>query len=177
MEVLDVVKTVVLVSCLALALIDDIREHRIRNKVTIPTAVLGMGINLVEGGTGGLVEAVVGWLVPVIVLLVFYLTKLIGAGDIKLFAAIGAVMGLHFVLASFIISIWFGGAIALVLVIKRKQAGAVLSRLREYILLCMVKQGLEVYPNDSAGKFPFATAIVPATLVQLGIWVRGGNLI
>lgn len=175
MDFFVLVRIVLLVCCLTLALINDLRENKIRNIITMPTALLGLVLNLAEGGGAGLMVAVIGWLVPILALIIFYLIKVMGAGDIKLFAAIGAVMGLPFTVGSFVISIYFGGVVALVLLIKRKQAGASLTRLRNYIVHCLTRQNLTVYYSGPESRFPFAIAIVPATLVQLAMWAGGGQ--
>lgn len=174
MNLFGMAKIVVLVCCLIMALINDLRENKIRNVITLPTALLGLGLNLAEQGGTGLVASVTGWLVPVLALIIFYLIKVMGAGDIKLFAAIGAVMGLPFTVGSFVISIYFGGVVALVLLIKRKQAGAILTRLINYAQHCLTRRKLTAYHSESESQFPFAIAIVPATLIQLMVWAGGG---
>lgn len=164
-----VFKTYLLISTLMLALYHDIREQKIKNYVTYSAAFLGLAVNVAEHGLEGLGSALVGWLIPVLVLGLFYITNIMGAGDIKLFAAIGAVMGLPFTMYSFAYSVYFGGLIALVILYKKKQFRQRMYRIYEY--LCFVAATRKMVPycakSDNQSKFIFSAAIVPGTILHL----------
>ncbi|MFZ5597782.1 MAG: A24 family peptidase [Bacillota bacterium] len=165
------VKSLVLVVVLSFALYQDIREGRIKNIITLPAALAGIIINTLDSGAGGLLLSVRGWVVPVLVLIFFYRINAMGAGDIKLFAAAGALMGLHFAACSFIFSVGIGGAAALLQLLKRgiflEKMGGVLA----YFIFMAAAGTVVKYDGgaDGRSRFIFSLAIVPGTLAQLFI--------
>lgn len=163
------VKALVLLISLSMSFYYDIREHKIKNFITIPAALIGCLINFMEKGLSGLSFSVEGWLTPVIFLILFYYINVMGAGDIKLFAAIGAIMGLPFVIFSFTFTVCLGSIIGLALMIKRR---ALLFRMRillNYFLFSVATRKLSPYvsKNDLSSKFAFSVAIIPGTCLQL----------
>jgi prepilin peptidase CpaA len=91
-----IAKIILLVIILGLSLYHDVKEQKIKNIVTLPGALLGLILNGTENGWSGLTLSFWGWVVPTLALMIFYYIHVIGAGDIKLYAAIGAIMGLDF---------------------------------------------------------------------------------
>lgn len=74
----------------------DLRSGRIPNKLTFPAMLLGVAIHGVFSGIAGLAESLIGLVVCAAVPGVVYKASKgagIGGGDIKLFAAIGAILG------------------------------------------------------------------------------------
>ena len=161
-------KTITMIVILALALYYDVKEQKIKNFITIPAAVTGIAINLTERGLEGVFLSLQGWIVPVLALMVFYAIKVMGAGDIKLFAALGAIMGLKFVIYSFIYTVYIGAVIAFFLLVRRNQFKKRLMYLGSYFRNCFLTGKL--YPYSTAGeresKFIFTLALVPGTLLQ-----------
>lgn len=164
-----VYKAFLLISTLIISLYHDIKEQKIKNYVTYSAAFLGLAVNIAEYGLAGLGSSMVGWLTPVLVLGLFYIINIMGAGDIKLFAAIGAIMGLPFAMYSFAYSVYFGGLIALIILYKKKQFGQRMYRIYQY--LCLVAATRKVVPycakSDNQSKFIFSAAIVPGTILHL----------
>lgn len=175
MTVIFAVKILSLVVILSVALYHDIREQKIKNVVTLPGAVFGVFLNSIEGGVNGSVFSLKGWIIPVLLLIVLYLINVMGAGDIKLFAAIGAIMGVRFAVGTIISSIYIGGLIAIVLLLVRKQFLSRISFLLNYLLSIFRTGRLALYCNrgDTDAKFIFSTAIVPGSLLQLILSVVG----
>lgn len=172
-----VLKTVLLVSTLMLALYHDIKEQKIKNYVTYSAAFLGLTLNVAEHGLDGLGFTVVGWLTPVMVLGLLYATNIMGAGDIKLFAAIGAIMGLPFTMYCLAYSVYFGGLIALIILIRRKQFKQRMYRIYEYIYFIAITRKIVPYcaKSDNQSKFIFSTAIVPGTILHLFLTVTSNQ--
>lgn len=162
-------KAGLILTILGLALYQDLRENKIKNTVTFPAALLGLAVNAAETGTGGIVFSMKGWLVPVMSLMALYIINVLGAGDIKLFAAIGSIMGLKFAVLSFIFSVYAGGVIALVILLKQGALAARMKKILCYIKFTVATGRIVPYTarGDRSSKFIFSAAIVPGTFMQL----------
>jgi prepilin peptidase CpaA len=76
----------------------DARTGLLPNWLVLPLIPAGFALNYVDAGSRGLFLAGIGFLVCGLVPLVLYLTSggtAIGGGDVKLFAAIGALLGTY----------------------------------------------------------------------------------
>jgi prepilin peptidase CpaA len=76
-----------------IAAIWDIRSRRIPNWLTLPGVILGVGVNTFLFETNGLKFSLIGLGFAFVVYFVLYLLHAMGAGDVKLMAAVGAAVG------------------------------------------------------------------------------------
>ncbi|HLH17434.1 MAG TPA: A24 family peptidase [Bryobacteraceae bacterium] len=117
----------VLLALLALAAIFDIRGRRIPNWLTLSGVLLGFLINTLIGPPeGGFLFALEGFLAGFGVYMVLYILRAMGAGDVKLMAAVGALAGWQRWFGIFLITAIVGGAMALLLVTLRRRLGKTL---------------------------------------------------
>lgn len=150
---------------LGIALITDIRSMRIPNMISLPALVSGMLMQVMMSGLDGLLFAVCGAGAGFGLLLVMYVMGAVGAGDVKLFAGIGAWMGTMFTLQVIMYSILFGALIGWIIVLGKREAG---SRIRSIArrtggFLQLRKFSLLKGKSGSGLlKFPFMLAVVPA---------------
>lgn len=77
----------------ALACFWDVRTHRVPNVLTFGTALAGLVAHGVTGGTAAVAASGGGWLLGLVLFMPFYLLGGLGAGDVKLLAALGAWLG------------------------------------------------------------------------------------
>ena len=144
-----------------LIVISDVREYKIKNRLILPFLFLGLILNALNGGLKGLQNSVFGLLVPLCLLPLFAL-KMIGAGDIKAFCALGCLVGwkwsINIVLYSFIAA----GILAVGFMIVRKNAAARFRTLYRYMKLCVYNKKLLPYEefSDSNSRFRFAFGIM-----------------
>ncbi|HEX5109970.1 MAG TPA: A24 family peptidase [Vicinamibacterales bacterium] len=75
------------------ACVTDVRERRIPNVLTFGAAGAALLVHLAIGGPNGLGAAAAGWAVGTALFLPFFLLGGMGAGDVKLLAALGAWLG------------------------------------------------------------------------------------
>lgn len=158
---------------LILALISDIRLYKIKNKIILPFVIAGIITNFVGYGSYGLKDSLIGVVIPVLLLIILYVARMLGAGDIKLFGGIGAIMGSQFVIFAMAYSFLAGGVIAMILILVRKNARKRLSHLFKYLKACIMSFTLLPYSDfkekNDGSKFHFAIAIVCGTLINIGI--------
>jgi prepilin peptidase CpaA len=81
------------VSAAGLAAASDVLSRRIPNWLTFGTLLLGIVVNTWLHGAEGAVGAVAGAALGIALLLPLYALGAVGAGDVKLLGALGAVLG------------------------------------------------------------------------------------
>jgi prepilin peptidase CpaA len=171
---------VLLIVLLLLTLISDIKSFKITNMITISFSVAGLILNLLAFGCGGLAYGIIGWITPVIVLLPFFLLKMLGAGDIKLFSAIGVIMGYKFALFTILFSFLFGGFIAVIVMLFRKNAIKRLIGFFRYLKACFLCANLLEYTDNNVksgnGRFRFSYAIVPGAIFQIVLLISDKSI-
>lgn len=80
--------------CALLATVTDIRERRIPNALTGAAAIMGLLVHAAWDGWGGIGSSMEAGLLSGALFLVLHLAGGMGAGDVKLMAAIGFLNGL-----------------------------------------------------------------------------------
>ncbi|WHY20540.1 prepilin peptidase [Paenibacillus sp. G2S3] len=151
---------------LAAAFITDLKSMRIPNWITVSGLLAGLLAQVLMSGWDGLLKAGVGAAAGFSVLLIMHLIGAVGAGDVKLFAGIGAWTGIMFTLQVVMYSVLFGALIGWLIVIKRRETGRrtrkVINTISGFILL---KSSFLVRNKDSELlRFPFMLAVIPGTI-------------
>src|SRR2546422_9917972 len=72
----------------------DVKARRIPNRLTYPAVLVGLGLQGALHGWRGLLVSASGGLLFGGVLMLFHLVRAMGAGDVKLAAALGCMAGL-----------------------------------------------------------------------------------
>ncbi len=104
-----------LVSVLLIAATFDVRSHRIPNWLTLSSALAGLVYHSAVSGWYGLLFSSEGLLLGGAFLIPFYLKGGMGAGDVKLLAAVGALLGPGGVFWAFLGTALAGGVYAVAL--------------------------------------------------------------
>lgn len=118
---MSLIQTILILILTALAVTYDVKYRRIPNKLTVPFALAGITLNTIQHGFNGTKESALGFLLGFLVFLIPYAMKAMGAGDVKLMAAIGALSNWKFILYTTLLTAIAGGL--LVLVVRLKQGG------------------------------------------------------
>jgi prepilin peptidase CpaA len=106
-------------SVASVAAVIDVRSRRIPNWLTFGTLVLGVVINAWLHGFSGALTAIAGAGLGAALLLPFYLLRAMGAGDVKLLAALGALLGPSALLSVAVYGALVGGAMSLSILLVR----------------------------------------------------------
>lgn len=150
---------------LIVAFVIDVRHHKLPNWLTAGGMAVGILFHLIVNGMNGLLFSFFGLLVAGGIFLLLYVFKAIGAGDVKLFAAIGSLVGIHLVLYMMMYSVIFGGLIAIIILLFTKTFLSKITNLFFYIVSSIISKDLNVledYKVNKATKFPFMYAVIPA---------------
>jgi prepilin peptidase CpaA len=91
--VLEVLADFVLLIVILICLVTDLRERRIYNKIVFPAVAAGIILNTAQFGLPGLRTSITGLLIGVMLFIVPFALGGLGAGDVKLLGAVGALKG------------------------------------------------------------------------------------
>ena len=94
-----------LVPLAALIIYYDVRYRRIPNVFVLATLISGLTLNIAAGGVHGGLSSIAGCVLAFILMLFLHVFGAMGAGDVKLFAAIGSVIGVQLVLPTFVVAL------------------------------------------------------------------------
>lgn len=170
-----ILKYSALILGLLLACWQDIRYRKVSNFLTIPFLIYGLLLALPEG-VAVLQDRFLAVLIAFVLCLPLYAMRALGAGDIKLLMALGAMLGCAWLKHILIWTILLGGIVVLFLMLWR---GIFWNRLRYFFNYCcqtlMLRRFTVYQPWDGAEKmsekhfFPFAVVIA---LGCLATWIE-----
>ena len=89
----DVMKLLLLVPMAAFIMYYDVRYRRIPNVLVLGLLIGGLTINISFGGVHGALASIEGFGLAFLPMLLIHLFGAMGAGDVKLFGAVGSVIG------------------------------------------------------------------------------------
>ena len=148
----------------------DIKSHRISNAMVMMIMLLGLMSQLMTNGVDGVMTGLAGMAVGLAMFLPFYIGGGMGAGDVKLLASIGTILGPFSTLIAGGAALVAGVPLALYCLakrwsIKRKQ------KARE----AAGKDASPIMPNMThkarKERLPYAAAIALGTIA--GLWHSG----
>jgi prepilin peptidase CpaA len=181
-DLAQILPPVLLLGVVWIALVFDLRQRRIPNRLTFAGVATGVVLHTVFGGAGGLLTAVAGLGVGLMILLPGYLLRATGAGDVKLMAAVGTFLGPYWVLAAGLLSILVGALIGAMFAASALVSRSSPSPWPRYgmMLKALMTTGRVSYVAPSqrevmGRRFPFAVSIALATTLTLALWWPGVN--
>jgi len=136
---------------------EDLLEHRIPNRLTGSLLFLGVTLQLALGGWSALGDAALGFVVGLVVLLPLYLVRATGAGDVKLLAALGTLLGPYWILVAGLYTLIAGGALALGYLLHCALRAAIAPVGVSWPL--RIQHGYERVQQLRRKRFPYALAI------------------
>ena len=155
----------------------DVKERRISNRLTYSAVVAGFALQAVLNGLNGFGLSVGGALLFGGVFMLFYVVRAMGAGDVKLAAALGSIVGLSATrplmfataVAGAALAVWFG-----------VWSGRIVETLRNSLLVMgfHLRHGLQVHPDHNLDapkgvRMPYGLAFAAGTLywaASVGFW-------
>lgn len=149
----------------------DVRYRRIPNAFVLATLISGVTVNSIFGGWQGVLASLGGCALAFILMFIMHVFGAMGAGDVKLFAAIGSVTGAAYIFPMFLIVILTGGLLA---VVSAFRAGTVRSTaLRVIQILVGLMPGWQMpkfaVPADRRLTIPYGVAITLGSIITLAV--------
>lgn len=157
----------------------DWRHRRIPNRLVLAGLLAGLAANLFLPRGGGLFmpdAGGIGWAASALgavlggaLLLPLWLLRSMGAGDVKLMAAVGAFLGPWQAVGAVLLTALAGGLLALSVAVFSGALLQVWGNLRLMLLCLVVGKGGGVRIGDVAttGRLPYALAIATGCMLQI----------
>ena len=160
---LDTIYALASFACASLGAVCDVRTRRIPNWLTGPGILLGLALHLGLGGWRSLGGAAVGGLLAGFIFLLFYLAGGMGAGDVKLIAAVCCLAGLSAVAGILLGTALLGGLFAVLLALLRHRLKDTFANLGR-LLVHHSTAGIRPHPdlnlsNPGTLRLPYGLAI------------------
>ena len=157
----------------------DVLYRRIPNWLTVSGVLLGVAMNAMIGTPeAGLAFSLVGLAVAFGIYAALYAIRAMGAGDVKLMAAVGALVGWERWFGIFFITAIIGGVMALILVVSRGRlkktlfnVGFILSEMKSGRPAYLANEELDVKSKKALG-LPHGAVIAVSTFFYLALSVR-----
>jgi prepilin peptidase CpaA len=176
MNLSGLIPTYSLVAVLFLATVHDILYQRIPNFLTLTTMVVSLFYYSTLHGLSGFFFSLGGMCVGIALMLLPYLFRGMGAGDVKLMGAVGGILGPSGVLWAFLFTGLVGGLYALLLLIY---SGNFATSMRRYALIAKTflasRQFIYFAPSTEIEKLRLRYGIPIAVGTLLSI-VFGNNI-
>jgi prepilin peptidase CpaA len=165
--------------CASIGAVIDLRERRIPNFLTLPAMAVGCMLHFALGSWRGLGDSALAGIIAGGLFLVFFLAGGMGAGDVKLMAAVGCIVGLTPIRSIAIATAIAGGLFALALSLYHRRLPETLHDVGR-LLAHHAQHGLSAHPdislaNPRALRLPFALPITAGCLftvctLALEVW-------
>jgi prepilin peptidase CpaA len=165
------VPVVAVVAVVVAASICDVRGRRIPNALTLGAAVVAVAMQLVMHGWSGVLLAASGWAVGAALFFPLFALGGMGAGDVKLLAAIGAWLGPAGAVWTGLFGAVAGGIMALVVALARGYASTAMRNLGRLLHVWSVAgvqpvEGLTL-DNTASPRLPYALPLAAGAMVTL----------
>lgn len=162
-----------LAALVTVAAVYDVRSRRIPNWLTVAGIGAGFALNTFMSGSSGLARSALGFGLALAIYVPLFAVRALGAGDVKLMAAAGALAGPANWFVLFLLTAIIGGIIALAIVVARGELAPVLRNvLRILASLGRLRAPYRDHPgldvaSRSAATLPHALPIALGAIVLL----------
>ena len=166
-------RTGVLFVLLFIASISDYRTYKIPNWLTAGGIVFALIYNTAVPfyRDHGFLWALGGLVIGFLVMLPCYAIRVLGAGDVKLMAMVGAFLGVSDVISAILYSLIVGGVAAIGFALFNKVFIRMLANVKSAAQMMMVsaiggfKPNLQIEADKSVGKLPYGICIAIGTTI------------
>ena len=165
----------VLLALLVTAAVIDVRRHRIPNWLTLSGTAFGLLYSAFVPFfmDHGFLWSLGGWAIGFGLLFPFWLMRIMGAGDVKLMAMAGALLGVTGVIPAILASFVAGGVLAVGYSIQHGRFRNMLGNVGRFLHLggvaamCGMPVRMAASGWQSVGKIPFGLAIATGTIATV----------
>ena len=163
-----------LVPLAVIIIYNDVRYRRIPNPYVLATLISGLTLNLALGGLQGGLNSIGGCVLAFILMFILHVFGAMGAGDVKLFAAIGSVIGAQLVLPTFVVVILTGGLLGLITTLRSGVFRTTMFRVLQILVGLLPGWQMPKFsvPADRRLTIPYGAAITIGAIIATAIFHR-----
>ena len=168
----EAVKLAALIPLTVAVTYNDVRYRRIPNLLVLTALIAGLAINISFQGWHGLGNSLVGFLLAFVPMLLLHIFGSMGAGDVKLFGAVGTILGGTMMPGALVLVAIVGGLLAIYSTLR---AGTMLSTLHGVLRIFVgILPGWEM-PRFATGRdrrhmIPYGVAIMVGSLISFAFF-------
>ena len=146
------------------ATVVDIRTRRIPNELTATMA--GIGVGLAATGVSGVSvwASMAGFALGLLLMMPGHALGATGAGDVKLMAAVGAIVGPGLVVSAFLFTAIAGGILAILVALRRRRLAATVARTRR-LIQAPTDAKQEILAASASSRFAYGPAIAVGSVL------------
>ena len=150
----------------------DICYRRIPNPFVVATLAVGLLANVISGGFSGALASLGGCALAFFLMFMLHIFGAMGAGDVKLFAAIGSITGAHLVLPTFLVVAVTGGVLAIISTLRAGELKQTMFRVSQILFGLLPGHSIPRFavPADRRHTIPYGVAITFGSLISLVIF-------
>lgn len=167
-----IVKLAVLVPLAASVIYQDVKYRRIPNVVVLTALIAGIGINTYFSGWHGITNSLLGFGIGFVPMLLLHIFGAMGAGDVKLCGAVGAILGVGLMPITLVVVAIVGGILAIFITLR---AGTMLSTMHGVLRIFVgILPGWEMprfaTARDRRHTIPYGVAIMVGSLISTALF-------
>jgi prepilin peptidase CpaA len=167
-----VVKLAILAPLAANVIYHDVKYRRIPNLLVLTALIAGVGINSFFGGWHGLGNSLLGFGLGFIPMLLLHIFGAMGAGDVKLSGAVGAILGVGLMPITLVLVAMTGGILAILMTLR---AGTIMSTMHGVLRIFVgMLPGWEMprfaMARDRRHTIPYGVAIMVGSLISAALF-------
>ena len=165
----DALVTAIVAVGMGAAAVIDLRTRRIPNILTATLAAIGIGLAAAGFGRVGLGASLLGCLLGLAFMMPGHIFGATGAGDVKLLAAAGALLGPKDTIYAFLYTAIAGGVLALVVAVARRRLSQTLTSASR-LASGNEEARIQIESTSSDNRFAYAPAIAIGVVLVALSW-------
>jgi prepilin peptidase CpaA len=170
---MELLTSIMLTAALVVATITDLRSQRIYNWLTFPLILTGLAAHALYAGLDGLLLSGGGFALGLGVMVMPFFMGMMGAGDVKLMAGVGAWLGAQATFTAFLFTCLAGGVYAVIVLLRNiDQFKAVLANIWGTLLVTISTRRFEYSPVATGKSMPrlcYGVAIAVGTVAAMAV--------
>ena len=154
------------------AVVFDYRHHRIPNVISLSGWIIGPVLYALSDALPGVTSSLYGFLLIFAFTLPLYMFRWMGAGDVKLMAGVGAIVGIEHASTVFLGIVVTGAVMGLIMLLHSKLLKNSFQRYGAMLGLSLtIKKPIYLEPNEQEQKviMPYALPIALGTFLSIGL--------
>jgi len=166
------VKLAILAPLAVTVIYQDVKYRRIPNLTVLTALVAGIGINSFFDGWQGLGNSLLGFGLGFLPMLLLHIFGAMGAGDVKLSGAVGAILGVGLMPITLVLVAITGGILAIFITLR---AGTIMSTMHGVLRIFVgMLPGWEMprfaMARDRRHTIPYGVAIMVGSLISAALF-------